>query len=451
MRPAGIFASKTKQCLTKTAAYEKGNNRMTAGTYGQLNKQFFYNQKQTVQQGQNFQNKQFNFSKQFDFKQLKLKKMKKQILIFAMFTLALIFAGTNMSFGQVVYHDFVEGTPLCTPAIALPATCATASGHLNPTPGQIYNYSITTSPELVSNVLWFVTDASAVITAGGLTGTRDPGDGTGDYILLAEAAVYNVTTNTTKDIDISWQWFDGTANEVLLVAYVKGASGCSDNLEVWRIEPTFSFTLDVAALLDNGTFGDEECVSPVESATYNGTSLVMDYGENWVFFSVNAANFAHSWMPEIGAVITGTSTIGAVQWAYPDQAVLNDGAGNATGTWNATTIPILASAAATGGVVGGAGECIVVRVEIQHDNNPTPLAANTEIVTLSIDGIMYDAANLIYTNSLLADVDVDPDDPNSCVQDYTDTADYTLLARPEITSTTPAVPGPGSIPFVPKN
>ncbi|MPM00379.1 hypothetical protein SDC9_46603 [bioreactor metagenome] len=366
--------------------------------------------------------------------------MKKQILILAMVILALFFADTNMSFGQT-YIDYLTGEPTCTPA--LPLSCATASGALNPTPGQVYNYSITTDPTAVSNVLWFVTDANTVISAGGLTALRDPGDGTGDYVLLGEAGVYNVTVaplNTQKDIDISWQWFDGTAHEVLLVAYVVGNNGCGDNVEVWRIEPTFSFTLDLAALLDDGTVGDEECVSPVESATYTEIagvySLTMDYGENWVFFSVNAANFAHSWMPDLSAVVTGASTIGAVEWAYPADAQA------AAGPWNATTVPILASAAAPGGVVGSGGECIVVRVEIQHGNNPTPLAAATETVTLSVNGIMYDAANANYTNLALRDVDEDTD--GNCVQDITDTDTYTLLARPQITAAAPA-------PFEPKN
>jgi hypothetical protein len=43
MRPTGIFASNTKQCLTKTTAYEKGNKLMPAGTSGQLTHKFFSN------------------------------------------------------------------------------------------------------------------------------------------------------------------------------------------------------------------------------------------------------------------------------------------------------------------------------------------------------------------------------------------------------------------------
>lgn len=376
--------------------------------------------------------------------------MKKQILFLAMFTLALIFAGINKSYGQT-YIKHVEGPAACAPAIAL--GCAGTSGALNPTPGQIYNYSITTDPAAVDNVLWYVTDASAVMAAGTLTplASRDPGNGTGTYVLLGEAGVYN-TAGPAKDIDISWQWFDGGAAEVLLVAYVTGASGCSDEVEVWRIQPSFSFTLDVLSMAPNGSLGSiatpaSECVSPVENATFVAGAtpaadrLTMDYGENWVFFSVNAANFADSWMPALSATITSggtvSSTIGAVEWAYADQAILP------AGTWNATTVAVDASAAALNGVVGAAGECIVVRVEIQHGNNPTPFAANTETVTLSVNGIMYDAADGAknYTNTALTDVD---EVAGSCVQNVTDTGTYTLLARPALTAVAPS-------PFVTKN
>jgi len=372
--------------------------------------------------------------------------MKKQILIYAMFTLALIFAGMK-SYGQaraVTYIKHVEGTPQCAPA--LPLTCATTFSHLNPNPGQIYNYSIATDPAAVDNVLWFVTDASAIITDAVVTTSRDLGDGTGNYVLTAETGVYNDATvplNTQKDIDISWKWFDGSATEVLLVAYVQGAAGCTDNVEVWRIQPAFAFTLDVLSMASDGSLGTKaipasECVSPVESANYDGTNMTMDYGENWVFFSVNAANFSDSWMPNMTAVLNPTvagKTIGAVEWAYPAQANI------VTGTWNATTVPVEAQVA--GGAVGAAGECIVVRVEIQNGNIPTPLAAATENVTLSINGIMYNAVTADYTTQALRDVD---EGTPTCVQDFTDTGNYTLKARPQITAVTPAPPS-----FEPKN
>jgi len=47
LRPAGIFASNTKPCQTKTNAYEKGNIMTTAGASGQLNKQISQQTKTT--------------------------------------------------------------------------------------------------------------------------------------------------------------------------------------------------------------------------------------------------------------------------------------------------------------------------------------------------------------------------------------------------------------------
>lgn len=353
-----------------------------------------------------------------------------------MFMLALIFA-SNESFGQT-YIDYVEGTPACAPAITL--TCASTAGPLNPAPGISYNYSITTDPGSVASVLWFVTDVNPVMAAGVLTASRDAGDGTGTYILSAEAGVYNTTGITTTDIDITWQYFDGIANEVLLVAYVTGAPNCNDEIEVWRIKPSFTFTLDVISMNDDGTLGTvatpaSECVSPVQDATYNAglDRLTMDYGENWVFFSVNAANFSDSWMPDLSAVSSAGKTIGAVEWAYPTEA-------GATGTWHPETDEV--EAQISGGVVGSTGECIVVRVEVQNGNNASPRgAAATETITLSVNGIMYDAANINYTNTALADVD---EGASACVQNVTDQANFTLTPRPAL-STLPATP------FVTKN
>jgi len=355
--------------------------------------------------------------------------MKKQILIYAMFTLALIFAGSTKSFGQ--YVNYMTGAPTCTPAI--PLACAAANDPLHPLPGQTYTYTIATDPATIGTVHWFVTDESQIITSTVL-GTpvlqpnRDVVDG--EYILTAPAAVYDIAANTVKTIDISWKSFDAVTNKVLLVAYVTGAAGCSDNVEVFRIEPTFAFTLDVAGLLDGGSLGDEECLSPVESANYDGTNLTMNYGENWVFFSVNAANFVNSWKPTISALAANGSTIGTIEWAYPTQANI------ATGTWNAITVPVVAQVA--GGAVGATGECIVIRVQVDHGSVEHDNLATPEVVTLSIDGVMYDAATSGYGNNAWNDLDEPASGTGACVNNITDKATYTLTPRPAITATAPA-------------
>lgn len=365
--------------------------------------------------------------------------MKKQFLSLAILMLVL-FASTS-SFGQVTYTNNLTGSGAiyCTPAN--PLSCVT-DNELTPIPGKSYTYNVTVPAG--STVLWFVTDQGTVIdgtgTAPVIQADRDAAPG--DYILTASAGVYNSAANTNSSIDISWKYFDGNATQVLLAAVVSDASGCTNNVEVYRIKPAFAFTLDIAAIKDDGTVGSEECLSPVESATYDGTNLTTNYGENWVFFSVNAANFVHSWQPSFtvvdytgggGTAIVPTTDI---QWAYPADARANT-------AWKAVTDPVLAQVA--GGAVGAAGECIIVRVRVDHANNGNINPATAPVLTFGVDGVMYNFATTNYANTALQDLDNVATAP--CTNTVTDQATYTLTARPQITSAT----GTPVLNFEPKN
>jgi len=383
-----------------------------------------------------------NIKNSISYKHLNSLIMKKQILFIAMFTLALIFAGSNHVFGQV-YPNYVTGAPACV--VAKPLVCATiaTAPELSPTPGVSYTYTISTTPAAVGSVLWYVTDQNAVITAGALTPAAnvDKADGTGSYILTAPALVYNIA-GAVKTIAITWKNFDGNVKEVLLVAYVTGAAGCSDNVQVWRIKPVFNFTLDLMSMYDTGGLGTtvapaNECVSAVQSANYVGgatNKMAMDYGKNYIFFSVNAANFVGSWMPTITAAANTYGTIGTITWATPTEAVKN-AAGVANGVWNLPSVAVTASGGAAA-VVGQTGECIVVRVEVLNGNNEG-LVANT--ITLKIDGVMYDPIALNYTNITLKDMD-EPLVAGACVNNITDQADYIINPRPTITESNPINP-----------
>lgn len=375
--------------------------------------------------------------------------MKKQILLLAIFTLTLVFALTLNSSGQVVYTSNLTGAP--TKTAAVPLTCAMAADALHPIPGATYNYSVTASPAAAAGgyIQWFVTDQTTIIdgtgTAPVLQPVHDAGDGDGRYILLADPLRYDLTTNVANSISISWKYFDGNAQTVLLVAYIMDNNGCTNNVEVYRIIPTFGFTLDIAALLDAGTPGNSECVSMVQSAVYNSTArtLAMNYGENWVFFSVTAANFVHSWMPNIQSLNytgPGTVDITSLQWAYPAEAIANT-------AWHDTDEPVIARDAS--GAVGPLGEDIVVRARIVHTTDPRIAAG---VLTLGIDGTMYNPAGTgNYTTAALLDMD-NPTSGTTCVQNITDRADYTLTPRPSLTTTTVGVaPNPNPGPFETKN
>ncbi len=375
-------------------------------------------------------------------KSLNFKKMKKQILTVTFFVVAL-FSNTT-SFSQTSDINYINGSSTDCPT-PTPLTC-TADDELHPLPGKTYTYGVTVDPTVsTGSILWFVTDASQVINNGALTTSIEQGDGSGSYILTSESGIYNVATNTQATIDISWQSFDGTSNEVLLVAYVQGENGCSDNIEVYRIEPTFGFTLDIAGLMPDGTLpasgNANECVSPVQSATYDGTNLTMDYGENYIFFAVNAANFVGSWEPSFTIEDNTTSTavdVSNVEWAYPDQAILSTG-----GTWNSATTAV--DAQDPSGTVGDAGECIIVRVYLDHGANENDVAGQ---ITLGVNGVMYNQATSDYSNTNLKDLD-NPTSGTTCDNTITDEATYELNPRPSITTNT--VVGTGDLDFAPKN
>ncbi len=435
-----------------------------------------------------------------------------------MFTLALIFAGTK-SYGQIIadgipnpYVNFLTVTAndpvnvACAVKQVLPCMSAT-SDELHPLPGQPYKYNITTtdaaldagSNPTVDRIHWFVINYNDLTSPAGiidpindinnLNGIIDIGDGLGDYILsVTGSGIYNTPAQTNNEVEIRWKTFDGTTDVILLVAYVVDGTGCTDNIEVYRILPEFKFTLDIAAINDAGsiigamqTSTASECVSPVESAIYapgadagDGT-LTVNYGENWLFFTVTAANFTHSWMPSFQTTYTGG--VGpdgiTVEWAYKDEAVKFDAiTGAATGTWytvgNAAsgalttlgpvlTAPVLHSGTdlvgppVTVGADDGTGECIVVRVRIDHGTANENAEPTDRTFTLAVDGVMYDAnfttAGTEYTNLTYADLGPDavetPTDPDCDADEYdNDWVNYIITTRPQVITNTGTTPEP---------
>lgn len=390
-------------------------------------------------------------------------------------SLAFVFAGLK-SYGQpgdgnpVDYSNdqFLTGSPGC--AVVTPLSCTSSLDELHPQAGIEYTYSVTT--DATNTVHWFVVanDNNIIVNLNDISGhiginIDDDGSGAGNYILTSDAA-YNNAATTSASTTISWKSFDGLAEVVLLVAYVVDDAGCTDNIEVYRILPVFNFTLDVNAIASTGTevgvaqsSTAEECVSPIETATYSPSAdplntpgeLIMDYGENWVFFTVTAANFSHSWQPSF--LITYSGTDGEVveaAWAYPADALANTNWNTIADLTGASPAPeVLHPDTDTGtGVVGtddGTGECIVVRVRIDHGAIPEN-AVNDQTVTMAVNGFMYDQVNSNYTNAALEDIhhnDIDLngkcDDTDDFDNDY---VNYILTPRPQIISNTGTGPEP---------
>jgi hypothetical protein len=369
--------------------------------------------------------------------------MKKQILFMMFLSLAFVFAGVNKIYAQVD-QNYLEAAVASCPVPAV-LNCGTADA-LHPLPGVVYTYDIdfTSGATPGSTVHWFVTTNVNLIATATLTTDIELVGGT--YVLTAGTttnggnASYNDDANRGDILEVSWNYFDpGTI--VLLVAFVVDADGCTNNIEAYKIEPVFNFVLEIYALEDNGVIQDSadplECVSPVQSATFDGTNLIMDYGDNYIFYIVTAANWVHSWDPTFVAPTsptTGGSTVGTVEWTYAANA--ND----PNATWNSDAVPVLAQDPS--GAVGANGECIVLRVNIDHSNANEFITDQT--FTMGVDGVMYSSTSGDYSDEALADLDNDPTNPGNCINTVTDTADYIITARPDVNAEDPT-------PFVPKN
>ena len=404
--------------------------------------------------------------------------MKKQILFLSFLVLAVL-ASTNASYAQLsggmgsgspadgnpsAYVSYLTtATPANAAVTSLP--CLETTDPLHPQVGELYTYSVdvelSASATGNADIHWFVTDNVNIMAAlNNISSTGvDPANGSAYIMALGQTSidnsVYNNAANESKTIQISWNALDPSNTlPILLVTYVVDDAGCTDNIKVYRINPVFKFTLDLAAYNEDGsaviTDGTaKECVSPVESALYDAAAnsgsgaLIVDYGENWVFFSVTAAYFSHSWQPSFQVDYDGTvSDPIEVYWAYEDEA----GSG---GTWHQATEstsgsgiydatdPVLIQAAT--GTDNGTGESIVVAVRIDHGTTENPQIGD-HIVTLGVNGIMYDGSG--YTTTGLADLgpDVNTVDGNldgACDQiDYDDETIYTLTPRPDVSSTT---------------
>jgi len=311
--------------------------------------------------------------------------MKKQLFSLV---LALV-AGVTLSFGQ----NALSVVPTAPAPRALDVTCL-SSDALHPVAGTPYTYAVTVpTPAGTKSFKWIVTQEKTFLANGILNEANAEAAG-GTHIAAAGTELNAVSADPVGlDITITWKSFiHDAALPVFVVIYVENAdaAGCTtQNVKVYQIEPKNAFTLDITNIALDGTksaYGDNltTCVSNIASATYDAaapTGVVYDFGVDYIYYAVTAANFTTSWQPtfQITGLAGGTQT-SLIEWAYPANANV------ATG-WNATTAPVLAQDPT--GTVGAAGECVIVRVTVDHNSEEVLTALN---IQLAIDGLTNLAA-----------------------------------------------------------
>lgn len=354
--------------------------------------------------------------------------MKKQLLILI---IALFAIGISGAYAQT------------TCPVPRPVACLTGDA-LHPIAGTPYTYLVNVpTPPGTNAFQWYVTQDPNFIAAGVLNFVTATPVG-GPFVAAADAW-YNTSTAGANSISITWQSFSyNPANPIFVVINVlnTGATCNTQNLKVYKIEPQNAFTLDIAnvdqlgATLAYGT-GNSFCIHDVVTATFDATApegVLYDFGTDYMYFVVTAANYSTSWMPSIQLTGIDAEETVAVEWAYststPAAYTVAGTFTLAAGTWTTVT-PVLAQAA--GGSVGQAGECILIRVTLDHSNAALNYEGLTdETITLAVDGVTNLAA--VPPATQIPDVHYLLGDPLCGLADgfANDVATQVLLARPDI-------------------
>lgn len=253
-----------------------------------------------------------------------------------------MFAGTMKSFGQVGAQ----------PSTRAPQELIGCDDYpLHPKAGIPYAYRVGNEANDPSNAdgnisyLWWATkNPNFVDTVGVATANFNP-DTLNKYNiasgeLIATSSNYGAVGNLDSVV-ITWspeilaatEYRGSNGSDYLSASYsnptptfvaVMATGTCTNNIQVFELNPLPSFTVDIAGIEPGATpaaaeYGDTltQCVDIVRKALYNGTTIDMDYGTDTMYFEVIAANFVDKWMPHFTHMggLNGDQTFD-IAWAY---------------------------------------------------------------------------------------------------------------------------------------
>lgn len=373
--------------------------------------------------------------------------MKKQILILIVAIFAL---GFSSAYAQLVPRA---------------VTCLTSDA-LHPIAGSPYTYEVTVpTPAGTKEYTWFVTQDKHFINAGVLTANREVLPTS--TLIGATGTGYNDPATGAATVSITWKSFvyDPLA-PVFVVIQVKNTASTTDacvsqNMKVYKIVPQNAFTLDIANLQAGATpdvagalvagYGTnlDKCIHDIVDAQYDATApegVIYDFGVDYMFYEVVAANFSTSWKPTFTLAGVDVEEVVTVEWATDKAFTTPHVMTLAAGIWSSADVYTVVAA---GGFVGPAGESIYVRVKLDHSTTVNYEGLADELVTLAVDGITNLAAP---AGQQLGDVHTTAGgSPSVCpwVDLYAnDIAIQTLKPRPTINAGA-TMPAPGLLPVKP--
>lgn len=364
-----------------------------------------------------------------------------------MFMLALIFAGTNNVFGQL------SPSPYTPASVPIPLVNCVGTPQ-QPKAGVPYTYTLdNTTADATGYRFWATKNPNFVSLVGGVTTLNQASDSLKrNYSteLFGYSANY-LTESATNSVDITWgpdllsrtdyqqgHTGAGTFANPTSTFVVGWAVGCADNIKVWEIDPSPSFTVDIK-VIDDATklplpYGDAtgtQCIDEVRAAKYNTTTFDVDYNFGWdtLYYEVIAANFVTSWVPTFFLTGLGDAAIQdaridwASSWANARTGVFIEGGDITAGTVTGTTALTSVDPNTNNGV------SLFVRVLISN-NNWEGLTAQT--IGLSVAG--EDAAGFDIDDDALCTV---PANAADAADD--DETTRTITPRPTIVEGTPTI------------
>lgn len=372
--------------------------------------------------------------------------MKKQLLILIVAVFAL---GFSSAYAQLAPRA---------------VTCLTSDA-LHPIAGSPYTYEVSVpSPAGAKEYTWFVTQDQHFINAGVLTANRELVPASN--IVAATGVGYNGGAGNTNSISITWKsFFYDPLAPVFVVIQVKNTASTPDacvsqNMKVYKIIPQNAFTLDIANLQPGATpnvagtlvagYGVnlDKCIHDIVDAQYDATApegVIYDFGTDYMFYEVVAANFSTSWKPSFTLTGVDAEETVTVEWATDKAFTTPHAMTLGGGVWTSVDVYTVANAT---GFVGATGESIYVRVTLDHSTTLNYEGLADEVVALAVDGITNLSAPAAQQ---LGDVHTDAGPGPVCpwVDLFAnDIATQTLKPRPTINAGA-TMPAPGLLPVKP--
>ncbi len=311
-----------------------------------------------------------------------------------------------------------------------PLTCTESP--LNPIAGKPYDYSATFNPD-GGKVFWYATKSTTFMTGSTRSATIETAGAAGSTVASATDYASELTASGPSKTNITWS-SDGLAalgaNPLFVaVEYTAPASGCANNMKVYKITPKNAFTIDIRSMTSDGSSSaaydvkTDQCAALVKSATYDGTKMVMDYGVQTLYYEVVAANFTGSFTPsyQISGLQPGQTA--EIFWGYTTA-----GATNTLGAITNNT-PVTGAVASTALTETKDGASIFVKVVIQ---NATFENTAGETIKLAVDAV---------NSAGQKDVLESDCSENLAFADFTE---QDIKARPAISPVAPAT-------FIPEN